>query len=140
MPRAVGRGEPLDHRQRGRDGGDAQAAGQAVLERVHFLAHGAGVADDAARPVEHALALRREALKARAAVDQQDAEAILELLHAGRQSRLGDAAGLGGAAEMLFPRQGEQKFELVDHGGLFASNLRWLRKSTSGNMHLGTAF
>ena len=31
MPRAVGRGERCDHRQRGRDRGDAQPAGQAVL-------------------------------------------------------------------------------------------------------------
>src|SRR5665213_3034614 len=82
---------------------------------MHFLAHGAGVADDAARPVEHAFAFRREALEARAAVDQQHAETVFDLLHPSREGWLGDAAGLGGPPEMLFPRQSEQKFELIDH-------------------------
>ena len=101
MPLAIGRGERRHHRERGRDRGDAQPPGQAVAQRIDLLAHGAGVADDAARPVEHALALRREALEARAAVDQQHAHLLFELLDAGRQRRLGHAAGLGGAAEML---------------------------------------
>jgi hypothetical protein len=52
-----------------------------VTQRVDFLAHGAGVADDAPRPVEHALTLRGEALKARAAVDQQHAHLFFEVLH-----------------------------------------------------------
>ena len=33
----------------------------------------------------------------------------------GGQRRLGHAAGFGGAAEMLFPGQRQQEFELVDH-------------------------
>ena len=77
-------------------------------------AHRARVADDAARPVEHALAFRREALEARAAVDQQHAHRLLELLDSGRQRRLGDAAGLGGAAEMLLAGQRQEEFELID--------------------------
>src|SRR2546430_3286137 len=40
---------------------------------------------DAARPVEHLLALRRERAEARAAVDQEHAHLRLDLLHAGRQ-------------------------------------------------------
>src|ERR1700690_1052816 len=105
----------LDHGMRHRDRGDAQPAGEAVLERVNLLAHGAAVADDAARPVEHPLALRREILEPRAAIDQKHAETMLELLDAGRQRRLGDAAGLGRPAEMLFARQRQQEFELIDH-------------------------
>ena len=81
---------------------------------MDLLAHGAGVADDAARPIEHALAFRREALEAGAAVDQQHAESVFELLHAGRQGRLGDAASFGRPAEMLFARQCQEEFELVD--------------------------
>ena len=42
---------------------------------------------------------------------------VLELLDAGRQRRLGDAAGLGGAAEMLFAGQREEEFQLVDQCG-----------------------
>ena len=116
MARAIGRGELRDHRQRGRDRGDAQLPGEAVAQRVDLLAHGARVADDAARPVERALALGGETDEARAALHQQDAEHFLELLDAGRQRRLGHAAGLGGAAEMLFARERDQIFELVEHG------------------------
>ena len=49
-------------------------AGEAALQRVDLLAHGARVADDPPRPVEHALALRREALEARPALHQEHAE------------------------------------------------------------------
>ena len=56
-----------------------------------------------------------EALEARAAVHQQHAHLLFELLHAGRQRRLGDAAGLGGAAEMLLAGQRQDEIELVDH-------------------------
>ena len=57
----------------------------------------------------------REILEPRAAIDQEHAETLLELLDAGRQRRLGHAAGFGGPAEMLFARQREQEFELIDH-------------------------
>src|SRR4029077_6384297 len=86
-----------------------------VLERVALLAQGAAVADDAASPVEHALAFRCEILEPRAAIDQEHAETILELLDAGRQRRLGDAAGPGRPAEMVLARQRQQEFELIDH-------------------------
>ena len=49
-------------------------AGKPMLEGVDLLAHGAGVADDPPGPFEHALALRREAAEARAALHEQDAE------------------------------------------------------------------
>ena len=90
-------------------------AGKAVLQRIDLLAHGAGVADDAARPVEHPLAFRGEALEARAALHQQHPERILELLDAGRERGLAHAAGLGRMAEMPLARQRDDEFELVDH-------------------------
>ena len=99
-------------------------AGEALLQRVDLLAHGAGVADDAARPVEHALAFRREALEARAALHQQHAEGVLELLDAGGERGLAHAAGLRRVAEMPLAGEREDEFELVDHGpfcfGLFS--------------------
>ena len=115
MPLAIGRGEPRNHRQRGRDRGDPQPPGQAVAQRIDLLAHRAGVANDAAGPVEHALALRRETLEPRAAVHQQHAHLLFKLLHARRQGRLGHPTGLGSAAEVLLPRQGQNEVELVDH-------------------------
>ena len=48
-------------------------AGKTALQGVDFLAHGARIADDAPRPIEHALAFRRETLEARAALHKQHA-------------------------------------------------------------------
>ena len=89
---------------------------KSVPERVHLLAHGAGVADDAARPFEHALAFGGKALETGAAVDQQHAEGLLELLHPGRQGRLGHPAGFGRPAEMLLAGQGEEEFQFFEQG------------------------
>ena len=91
---------------------------QAVLQRVDLLVHGAGVADDAARPVEHPLAFRRETLEARSALHQQHPEGILELLDAGGERGLAHAAGLGGMAEMPLAGERDDEFELLDHAGL----------------------
>ncbi len=100
MPRAERRRQRRHHAQHGRDRGDPDLAGELVLEAVDLLPHRTGVADDAPRPVERTFALRREALKARAALHQHYAENFLELLEAGRHGRLGDAAGLRGPSEM----------------------------------------
>jgi hypothetical protein len=59
--------------------------------------------------------LRRESLKAGAALHQHDAELVFQLLDGGRQSRLRDAEIFGGAAKMLRARQSNEEFELVDH-------------------------
>jgi hypothetical protein len=47
-------------------------------------------------------------VKARAALHQQHAERIFELLDAGRESRLCHAAGCRGAAEMLLIRERDE--------------------------------
>ena len=77
-------------------------------------AHRALVADDAPRPVEHALAFGRQSAEARAAVDQQHAHLFFELLDPGRERRLGHAAGLRGTAEMPLARQGKKEFKFID--------------------------
>jgi hypothetical protein len=113
---AIGRGERRDHRQRGRNGGDAQVvAGEVLLQRLHLGAHGARIGDDGARPVEHALALGGEAQEARGALDQHDAKRVLELLDAGGEARLGHAAGFGGLAEVAFAGERQEIFELIEH-------------------------
>ena len=134
QPQHVGRGAGLDlkahvgiaraerrrqlrhHAEHGRDRRDPDLAGELVLEAVDLLPHRAGVADDPPRPVERAFALRRKALKARAALHQHDAENFLELLEAGRHGRLGDAAGLRGPSEMPLLCERQQKFKLIDQG------------------------
>ena len=112
-----GVGQARHHGQRGRDRGDADMAGKPVPRRAHLLVHGAGIADDAARPFQHPLAFRRQPLEARAALDQHDAELVLQLLDRGRKRRLGDAAALGRPAEMLLLGERDEEFQLVDHGG-----------------------
>jgi len=59
--------------------------------------------------------LGREAVEARAALNQQDPERLLQPALCRRRGRLGDAAGLGRAAEMVRAGEREQEFELVDH-------------------------
>src|ERR1700704_5856268 len=56
--------------------------GERGLGRMNVLAHGARVADDAPRPFEHALAFRRQSVKARAAVDEEHPKCVLELFDA----------------------------------------------------------
>jgi hypothetical protein len=85
-------------------------AGQIAAHGADVLHHGAGVRDNAPRPFEHALALGREALKARTTMHQHDAEPGLELLHGGRERLLCDTAALGGVAEMAVPGEGEEEF------------------------------
>jgi hypothetical protein len=116
MAHAERRGEARHHRQRGGDRGDAQPSGQPVAQRVKLLAHGARVADDTARPIEHPLALRGEAAKARAAVDQQHAHGVLELLDPRRECGLSHPAGFRRAAEMPLAGQRQKEFELIDQG------------------------
>ena len=115
---AVGRGEHGGHGERGRDGGDPDMADQAALEGVDILAHGAGVADDAPRPFEHALSLGSEPAKARPALHQHHPERVLQRFDAGGQSRLAHPADLGGAAKVLLAGERDDEFKLVDHGGL----------------------
>src|SRR4029077_4686459 len=104
-------GKRLNHRQSGRDCRQTQLAGETVLEGKHFLAHGAGVTNDASRPLQYALAFRGEALKTGTAVDQQYAEAFFQLLHTSRQGRLGDPACLCRPPKMLLAGQGKEKFQ-----------------------------
>jgi len=115
---AIGGGERRDHRQRRRDGGDAQVAGEALLQRLHLGPHGSRIGDDGAGPVEHTLALGGEAQEPRRPLDEHDAERVLELLDAGGEGRLGHAAGFGGATEIPFTSERQEILELIKHGRL----------------------
>ena len=67
--------------QRGWNDAERQGAGEPALQSIDFLAHRARVGDDAARPIQDALALRREATEARPTLDDQHAQLILEAFH-----------------------------------------------------------
>ena len=108
---AEGRRQSFHHGQGSWNCCQPEFSGEAVLERVHLLTHGARIADDAPRPVEHALAFSGESLETGTAVDQQHAEAFFELLYPRRQRRLGDPAGFRRPPEVLFTGQCEEKFQ-----------------------------
>src|SRR5580704_612292 len=112
---AIRGGQHRAHGKRGRDGGDAEMADEPALQGIDVLAHGTGIGDDAAGPIEYALAFGRKAAKAGAALHQQNSEHVLEILDAGRQRRLADVAGFCRAPEMLRACQGNHEFEFVDH-------------------------
>ncbi len=90
-----------DDRQRRRHRADAQASGQAAGEFVEPLAHGVALGQHAGRMLEHEQALGGEAVEPVPALDDRHAELFLEIADRGRQRRLRDVTGLGGAAEML---------------------------------------
>src|SRR4029078_3892803 len=96
-----------NHSQGRRNGGNPQPSHQPVSQRMNLLTHGAAVADNAARPIEHTLAFGREALESGAAIDQEHAEGFFELLETGRKRWLGDPATIRRTPKMLFSGQGE---------------------------------
>ena len=114
VTRAKRRRQRGDHAEHGRDRRDPDFARKLLLQRIDLLTHGAGIADDAPRPIQRALAFRRKPLKARAPLHQHHAKNFLQLLEAGRHRRLRDAAGLRGPSEMAFLGERQQKFKLVD--------------------------
>ncbi len=111
----VGRGHQRQHGQGDGNRGDPEMTAEAPLQRLHVVAHGPSVLDDAARPFEDPLALGGEADEARRALYQHGAQRILELLDAGGEARLTHAAALRRLAEVAFARQRQQILELVDH-------------------------
>src|SRR6185437_6245993 len=102
-----------DHAEHGRDCRDPDLARKLVLQRIDFLAHRPGIADDAPRPIQRTLAFGGKALKTRTALYQHYAENFLQLLETGRHRRLRDTAGLRRASKMTLLGQRQQKFKLV---------------------------
>ena len=108
-------GQLRDDRQRRRDRADPQPPGQALVDLLEAAAQILRLREDAMRVFEREPALRRQADEAMAALDDRRAEILLEQADRRRQRRLRDMAGLGRAAEMLFPRQRDKIFELTQH-------------------------
>jgi hypothetical protein len=73
------------------------------------------IADDAARPLERALAFGGQPDESGATLHQPDVEHFLELFQPQRQRGLRDRTGLCGTAEVSLPGNGEQVFKLFDH-------------------------
>src|SRR6478752_2674199 len=110
MARAEWRRQCLDHRQRGWDRGQPQLSGKSVLESMDLLPHRTSIAYDPACPIEHALAFRGDPLATGTAVNQKYPERVFKLLNPCGQCRLRYPTRFGRPPEMLFARQGEQKF------------------------------
>ena len=117
---AEGRRQRRDHAQRRGDDGNPHKPGQTALERPDLLPHRPQIADDPLGPFQHPLAFRRQAMETGAAIDEQHAERLFELLDAGGESWLGHAAGFGSAAEALLAGDGDEKFQLIDQGATLA--------------------
>jgi len=66
------------------------------------------------RPFQHALALGRQPDVALAALDDGNAQLLLQLADAARQRGLGDVAGLRRAGEVLFTRERCEILKLAD--------------------------
>ena len=127
MMRAARRGQHRHQSQRGRDHADAQMPAQPFPHALQVLAHRPRIADQPAGPDQHPLPLRRQPEIARTAPHQHDTQLVLELLDSGRQGRLRHPARIGGTAEALRARDGDEVGELVQHGGQ-SSGGTWRRQ------------
>ena len=94
------------------DDAESQLSEQALAQRAQLMLERIAIAEDAVGPVEHPLALGGKSLEPLAAFDDGNAELGFELADGGGKSRLRDIAALGGAAEMLLARQGDQITEM----------------------------
>jgi hypothetical protein len=81
---------------------------------MDLLPHGTSIAYDPACPIEHTITFRGEPLETGTAVDEKYAKRVFELLDPCGQRRLRYPTRFGRPPEMLFARQGEQKFELIE--------------------------
>src|SRR4029077_18252704 len=80
-----------------------------------------------------------EALEARAALHQEHAHRVLELLDARREGRLANSARFRRMAEMSLSGERDDEFELIDHEGPRSLGL-WSRAAfgaSTSMVHLG---
>ena len=103
-----------DGRERGRDGADPELPGEPAAHGVELGVETADVREDPARPLEHPLALRRQALVALRAPHDREPDLALEPANARRERRLRDVARGGGAAEMLLPDERHEVREVAE--------------------------
>src|SRR5262249_30987772 len=117
----IGCGQHRRHGERCWYRRDGYMAREASLQRINLLSHGTGIADDSARPFQDPFALGSESTETGTPSHQQYTKHIFELLYAAGERRLTDTDGLRGASKMLLPCQGDDEFQLIDHGRLFAA-------------------
>ncbi len=86
----------------GVDGTDLERGSQLVLAGLSQLANALGLLQYLLRLGDDAFADRGQADRALAALEDQHAKLILELLHTDRQGRLAHVTAFGGMAEVLF--------------------------------------
>src|SRR5688572_33222368 len=72
------------------------------------------VVQEGVRPLDHPLAVRREAVKPVTTFDDRHAKLLFELPDPAGQRRLRDVTCLRGAREVLFTRKGDKILQLAD--------------------------
>src|SRR6185436_5969692 len=96
----------------GVDGAEAQRADQRVAARGGDLAHARRLLEHPLRLLDDLLSRRRDAALAGPALEQGDAELLLELFHRHRERRLRDEAGFRRPAEVPLARHGDDVAQL----------------------------
>jgi hypothetical protein len=112
-----GAGENRDHGKRGGDDAQHEPSHQLALLRADgakLLLEGLPVVENEMRPLQHPLAFRGEADVALAALDDGDAQFLLQLADPSRERGLRDVAGLGGAGEVLLAGECREILKLAD--------------------------
>ena len=136
MRRTQPRHQPRGHRQRGRHAGQQQRPAGRGPRLAQLLAQRLALVQHAVRAGQHPLTLGRQALVLAAAAHDGHAELLLERADRVRQRRLGDVAGLGGAAEVARLRQRAEVAHRVEqiHGAILRAGLP-LRVSPDARMY-----
>ena len=125
--------------QERRDGGDhahPQFARQRLAGALHQVGQLLGLAQQAVRLGHHRIAQRGEAHRALGPLDQHHAQQGFQIAQPGRQRRLRDETGVGGAAEMAMLVQRNKVLQLLERGQVRRS---FAQASGSADSSIGTS-
>lgn len=101
----------------GRDDAEAQRPREGIAGGARLRLDGIGMGEGLPRMIEHAPADIGRHDAARLALEQGDAEVVLQATHLAAQGRLTDATGLRRAAEVTVLRNGQDVAEVAEiHG------------------------
>jgi hypothetical protein len=97
-----------------RDESHAKLAGEGILAGAAQRLDVLGIAEHAARALDHGLTRNRQRDLARPPLHERDAQRILELAHLGRERRLAHVAAFGRPPEMPGFGERDEVFEVTE--------------------------